>query len=61
MWILPVMEIATGDHGPHHLDNLVIKSENGKCQDWRRRQRDTLQMQSIEHISKYHAMKCLIM
>lgn len=33
-----------------YIEDLVIKSENGQSHDWRRRQRDTLQMQSIEHI-----------
>ncbi|KAF5280010.1 hypothetical protein FQA39_LY05391 [Lamprigera yunnana] len=45
-----LLEIANGEHGDYN-NELYIKSENGKCPDWRKKHnRDTLQLQSINHI-----------
>jgi hypothetical protein len=34
-----VLEISTGDYGDHN-EALVAAIQNGKCNDWRRRQMD---------------------
>jgi len=34
-----VLEISTGEYGDH-IEALVAAIQNGKCNDWRRRQRD---------------------
>lgn len=46
-----LLEVATGEYGCH-VEHLMGKSQNGLCNDWRKSQRDTLQIQSIEHIDK---------
>ncbi|XP_077285385.1 ATP-binding cassette subfamily G member 4-like [Arctopsyche grandis] len=44
------LEVSTGEYGLY-IDNLVIKSENGKNKDWRRNQRDTASFSATVHIN----------
>ncbi|KAJ8922887.1 hypothetical protein NQ315_007922 [Exocentrus adspersus] len=46
-----LLEVASGEHGDY-IDILTNKSENGLCSDWRKKQRNTIQLESLEHISK---------
>lgn len=46
-----VLEVASGEYGDL-VETLSKKSENGLGQEWRKRQRNSLQFQSIEHIGK---------
>lgn len=47
--------MASGEHGDF-IEILSAKSENGMCQEWRKKQRNTLQLQSLEQIGMelYH-------
>ncbi|KAK5643178.1 hypothetical protein RI129_007023 [Pyrocoelia pectoralis] len=45
-----LLEVANGEHGSFN-NELVVKSQNGRCDDWRKRNRgDTLQIRSMNHI-----------
>lgn len=46
-----LLEVANGEYGSH-TEHLMGKSENGLCTDWRKNQRDTMQIQSLEHVEK---------
>ncbi|XP_018574647.1 ATP-binding cassette sub-family G member 1 isoform X2 [Anoplophora glabripennis] len=46
-----LLEVASGEYGDY-TDVLSIKSENGLCQDWRKRQTNSIQLEALEHISK---------
>nr|XP_022899836.1 ATP-binding cassette sub-family G member 1-like [Onthophagus taurus] len=46
-----LLEVATGEHG-NQTDILVNRTANGLNCDWRKTQRDTIELQSIEHIDK---------
>lgn len=47
-----VLEVASGEYGDY-TDILSIKSENGLSQDWRKKQRNSIQLEALEHISEY--------
>jgi ATP-binding cassette subfamily G (WHITE) protein 1 len=46
-----VLEVASGEHGDC-TDTLVKTSENGLNELWRNNQRNTLQLQSLNHIDR---------
>ncbi|CAH0561473.1 unnamed protein product [Brassicogethes aeneus] len=47
-----LLEVANGEHGKEYLEILAKKSENGRNNEWRRKQRNSLQFTSMEHIDK---------
>ncbi|XP_019870033.1 ATP-binding cassette sub-family G member 1 [Aethina tumida] len=47
-----LLEVASGEYGDDYLGILSNKSDNGMNSDWRKKQRNSLQFQSVEHIEK---------
>lgn len=48
---IAVLEVATGEYGDY-IEILVEKSNNGINPDWRKIQRNSQQLMSLEHIGK---------
>uniref|UniRef100_A0A0U9HU30 Putative ABCG protein n=1 Tax=Chrysomela populi TaxID=154003 RepID=A0A0U9HU30_CHRPP len=44
-----LLEVASGEHGDH-IPILVDKSDNGKNHEWKKNQRNSIQMESLDHI-----------
>nr|CAI5822485.1 unnamed protein product [Callosobruchus analis] len=44
-----LLEVAAGEYG-NYTEILANKSENGMSQDWRKRQRNSIEIESLQHV-----------